>query len=68
MEPRIDKCDRPEKAAIVATKSAELYPRTSSSLDSEDPHTILVDLCYEQQNLVHVEGEELPTRSHTFIL
>lgn len=31
-------------------------------------NTLLQDLFYEQQNLVHVEGEMLPTRSHTFIL
>jgi hypothetical protein len=31
-------------------------------------NTLLQDLFYEQQNLVHVEGEKLPTRSHTFIL
>ncbi|MGV3636959.1 MAG: DUF6702 family protein [Flavobacteriales bacterium] len=30
-------------------------------------NTLLQDLFYEQQNLVHVEGEKLPTRSHTFI-
>lgn len=30
-------------------------------------NTLLHDLFYEQQNLVHVEGERLPTRSHTFI-
>lgn len=30
-------------------------------------NTLLQDLFAEQQNLVHVEGEKLPTRSHTFI-
>jgi len=30
-------------------------------------NTLLQDLFYEQQNLVHVEGEGIPTRSHTFI-
>ena len=30
--------------------------------------TLLQDVFAEQQNLVHVEGEKLPTRSHTFIL
>lgn len=30
-------------------------------------NTLLQDLFYEQQNLVHVEGEKLPTRSHTYI-
>lgn len=30
-------------------------------------NTLLQDLFYEQQNLVHVEGDKLPTRSHTFI-
>ncbi len=30
-------------------------------------NTLLQDLFYEQQNLVHVEGEKLPTRSHTFV-
>lgn len=30
-------------------------------------NTLLQDLFLEQQNLVHVEGEKLPTRSHTFI-
>lgn len=30
-------------------------------------NTLLQDLFYEQQNLVHVESEKLPTRSHTFI-
>ena len=31
-------------------------------------NTLLQDLFHEQQNLVHVEGERLPTRSHTFLL
>lgn len=31
-------------------------------------NTLLQDLYYEQQNLVHVEGEGRPTRSHTFII
>jgi hypothetical protein len=30
-------------------------------------NTLLQDVFLEQQNLVHVEGERLPTRSHTFI-
>ena len=30
-------------------------------------NTLLQDVFIEQQNLVHVEGEKLPTRSHTFI-
>ena len=30
-------------------------------------NTLLQDVFAEQQNLVHVEGEKLPTRSHTFI-
>lgn len=30
-------------------------------------NTLLQDVFLEQQNLVHVEGEKLPTRSHTFI-
>lgn len=30
-------------------------------------NTLLQDLFHEQQNLVHVEGERLPTRSHTFV-
>ncbi len=30
-------------------------------------NTLLQDVFGEQQNLVHVEGEKLPTRSHTFI-
>ena len=30
-------------------------------------NTLLQDLFYEQQNRVHVEGEKLPTRSHTFV-
>ncbi len=30
-------------------------------------NTLLQDLFYEQQNLVHVEGAGLPTRSHTFV-
>ncbi|MCC6399529.1 MAG: hypothetical protein IT227_02105 [Flavobacteriales bacterium] len=30
-------------------------------------NTLLQDLFNEQQNLVHVEGDKLPTRSHTFI-
>jgi hypothetical protein len=29
--------------------------------------TLLQDVFSQQQNLVHVEGEKLPTRSHTFI-
>ena len=30
-------------------------------------NTLLQDLYFEQQNLVHVEGDDIPTRSHTFI-
>lgn len=30
-------------------------------------NTLLQDVFLEQQNLVHVEGEKLPTRSHTFV-
>ncbi len=30
-------------------------------------NTLLQDLFSEQQNLVHVEGEKMPTRSHTFV-
>lgn len=30
-------------------------------------NTLLQDVFAEQQNLVHVEGEKVPTRSHTFI-
>ncbi len=30
-------------------------------------NTLLHDLFYEQQNLVHIEGDDLPTQSHTFI-
>lgn len=30
-------------------------------------NTLLQDVFAEQQNLVHVEGEKLPTRSHTFV-
>ncbi len=30
-------------------------------------NTLLQDVFGEQQNLVHVEGEKMPTRSHTFI-
>ncbi len=29
--------------------------------------TLLQEVFAEQQNLVHVEGEKLPTRSHTFV-
>jgi hypothetical protein len=39
----------------------------SSPKDLLVQNTLLQDLFYEQQNLVHVEGEKLPTRSHTFI-
>jgi hypothetical protein len=31
-------------------------------------NTLLQDLYYEQQNIVHVEQAGRPTRSHTFIL
>lgn len=30
-------------------------------------NTLLQDLFYEQQNLVHVERENMPVRSHTFV-
>lgn len=30
-------------------------------------NTLLQEVFAEQQNLVHVEGEKLPTRSHTFV-
>jgi len=30
-------------------------------------NTLLQDVFAEQQNLVHVEGEKMPTRSHTFV-
>ena len=30
-------------------------------------NTLLMDVFSEQQNLVHVEGEKMPARSHTFI-
>lgn len=30
-------------------------------------NTLLQDVFTEQQNLVHVEGEKIPTRSHTFV-
>jgi len=30
-------------------------------------NTLLQDLFYEQQNLVHVEGAKMPTRSYTFV-
>ena len=30
-------------------------------------NSLLQDVFAEQQNLVHVEGEKLPTRSHTFV-
>ena len=29
--------------------------------------TLLQDVFAEQQNLVHVEGEKMPTRSHKFV-
>ncbi len=31
-------------------------------------NTLMQEVFAEQQNLVHVEGEKVPTRSHTFIL
>ncbi len=31
-------------------------------------NTLLQDVFTDQQNLVHIEGEMIPTRSHTFIL
>jgi len=30
-------------------------------------NTLLQDVFGEQQNLVHVENDKMPTRSHTFI-
>ena len=30
-------------------------------------NTLLMEVLSDQQNLVHVEGEKMPTRSHTFI-
>lgn len=30
-------------------------------------NTLLQDVFAEQQNLVHVEGDKIPTRSHTFV-
>lgn len=30
-------------------------------------NTLLQDVFAEQQNMVHVEGEKMPTRSHTFV-
>ena len=41
----------------------DVDPLTSFTVSN----TLLQDLFFEQQNLVHVEGERLPTRSHTFI-
>ena len=35
--------------------------------DLKVSNTLLQDVFIEQQNLVHVEGEKMPTRSHTFI-
>jgi endonuclease-3 len=40
---------RPEKAAFVARKLAELYPRTSIPLDHEDPYTLLVAVVLSAQ-------------------
>jgi hypothetical protein len=46
------------------------YLQVDSIASPEDllvQNTLLQELFYEQQNLVHVEGEKWPTRSHTFI-
>ncbi|MBK6775204.1 MAG: endonuclease III [Flavobacteriales bacterium] len=40
---------RPEKAAFVSRKLAELYPRTSIPLDNEDPFTLLVAVVLSAQ-------------------
>ncbi len=40
---------RPEKAAFVARKLAELYPRTSIPLYHEDPYTLLVAVVLSAQ-------------------
>ncbi|MBK9147867.1 MAG: endonuclease III [Flavobacteriales bacterium] len=40
---------RPEKAAFVSRKLAELYPRTSIPLDHEDPYTLLVAVVLSAQ-------------------
>lgn len=40
---------RKEKAAFVAEKLAELYPRTSIPLDHEDPYTLLVAVVMSAQ-------------------
>lgn len=40
---------RAEKAAFVAAKLAELYPRTSIPLDHEDPYTLLVAVVLSAQ-------------------
>lgn len=40
---------RKEKAAFVAEKLAELYPRTSIPLDHEDPYTLLVAVLLSAQ-------------------
>lgn len=40
---------RKEKAAFVAEKLAELYPRTSIPLDHEDPYTLLVAVVLSAQ-------------------
>ena len=40
---------RPEKAAFVSRKLAELYPRTTIPLDHEDPYTLLVAVVLSAQ-------------------
>lgn len=46
-----------------------LQVKDVDSLDSLTlSNSLLQDLFYEQQNLVHVERENSPTRSHTFII
>jgi len=39
----------------------------STPKDLQVGNTLLQEVFAEQQNLVHVEGEKVPTRSHTFI-
>ena len=40
---------RPEKAAFISSKLAELYPRTTIPLDHEDPYTLLVAVVLSAQ-------------------
>ena len=44
-------------------KAEGVYPPNGLMVSN----TLLQDVFIEQQNLVHVEGEKMPTRSHTFI-